>query len=119
MSYQTVTLLCDNFLQSFYVHLHVHMCVCTVRVRDYCCSLLLQVLYWHLALYVPITESAGRGDVLKMTSSVHVHVHYINAYTASQNTPSQLTWMYRFLSVILQIHCVINLFCSLFFHPHA
>ena len=109
MSYWTVTLLCDDFLQSFYVHLL--MCVLYVIT---CCSLFVQVLYWHL--YVPITESAGRVDVLKTTSSVHVHVHHINVYTASRNTPSEPTWMYRFLlCYIADTLCVINLFCSLFF----
>ena len=90
MSYRTVTLLCDDFLQSFYV--------CVLYVIT-CCSLLLQVLYWHL--YVPITESAGRGDCAETTSSVHVHVQCI--YCVSEySIPTDLDVSIFF--VILQIY---------------
>ena len=99
VGHHVLSLLCGNFLQSFYVHLL--MCVLYMIT---CCSLLLQVLCWHL--YVPITESAERGDALKTTSSVHVHVYtlYQSIYCVLEHyIPTDLD-----VSIsLLQIHYVL------------
>ena len=96
MSYRTVTLLCDDFLQSFYVHLL--MCVLYVYVIT-CCSLLLQVLYWHL--YVPIAESAGRGDVRRHQCMLYQCIYCVLEYYIPTDLDASISFF------LLQIHYVL------------